>query len=325
MTPNEWLVKVCEGVAPQLWRQVDALRAQKGGELPDWPEWCFLPFGGWYAITCMALEKERLAQDDAMLLQTLAVAGTWRVTQDIVRYDPTLYRHLVETPVTGNIPSTVLVRLPAWCVYIETPEGIDILGKACIGFWAMLENDANGLGDELRLFLFDGENVPLIPLVLQLGEWSVEDALAKPAYTDALREIFPVDQAQSTVKTLLTLPAVPKILSLLLYICTYGFPRSGLAPLEHPAYPKPKKTKRGWRLFPADKPAVRIVGESIGKRLRAAESQRPQEREHGFRASLRPHIRRGHWHGFWHGPKKGERHLKLQWLPPIPVAMVDED
>lgn len=34
-----------------------------------------------------------------------------------------------------------------------------------------------------------------------------------------------------------------------------------------------------------------------------------------------PHVRRAHWHRFWTGPRDGERHLVLRWLPPIPVNL----
>lgn len=322
MTPTDWLGSITGAVAAPVWRKVDEMRAVRGAGLPDWPEWCFLPFGGWYAIASMALGKERLSKDDVPLMQALAVAGTWRVTQDIVRFDETLYQSLVETPVDGNLPSEVLTRLPAWCVYIETP-GMAFGKGEILGVWAMLEHDVNGYGDELRLFAFDGD-IALLPIVLQIGDWTVEDALSRPLYTDALREITHPSTAKAGADALVKVEAIPQIISLLLYICTYGFPRQdGMAPLEHPAYPKSKKTKQGWRLFPAQRPTVRIVGEIIGRKIREAEAQEAKapDRDSSTHASPRPHIRRGHWHGFWHGPRDGERQLKLQWLPPIPVAM----
>lgn len=37
-------------VYPSAWKQVDMFRAGRGKELPFWPEWCFLPLAGAYAI-----------------------------------------------------------------------------------------------------------------------------------------------------------------------------------------------------------------------------------------------------------------------------------
>ena len=326
LTPTEWLADICGNFAAPLWQKLDEMRAGRGKTLPDWPQWCFLPFAGWYALTTMLVGKPSLDKEEIPLMQALAVAGTWRVTQDIVRFDETLYQSLVDTPVTGNLPSSVLTRLPAWCVYVETP-GMRVCNGEVQGVWAMLEHDVNGYGDELRLFLFAGD-LALIPIVLQLGDWTIEEALSKPIYTDILRDLTDPDVGKAGVDTLQKISAIPQIVSLLLYLCTYGFPRQGMTPLEHPAYPKPKKVKTGWRLFPAQKPTVRIVGEDIGRKLREAEAQAPQtaeDREPGTHASPRPHIRRGHWHGFWHGPKDGERQLKLRWLPPIAVAMGESD
>jgi len=302
------------------------MRAMRGEGLPDWPEWCFLPFHGWYALACMIVGKKRLAVEDTPLMQALAVAGTWRVTQDVVRFDETLYKALVETPVTGNLPSSVLTRLPAWCVYVETP-GMEVQGTPVAGVWAMLDHDGNTGGNELRLFLTDGESAGLCPVVLQLGDWSIEEALEKPVNMDALQGILSPEQAKTAIGEVKKIACIPQILSLLLYLCTYGFPRTGGAAPDRPAYPKPKKVKTGWRLFPAQRPTVRTVGEDIGQKLREAEEQELQaapDREPGTHASPRPHIRRGHWHGFWHGPRDGERQLKVRWLPPIPVAMGED-
>lgn len=35
--------------------------------------------------------------------------------------------------------------------------------------------------------------------------------------------------------------------------------------------------------------------------------------------SLRPHIRRAHWHHFWRGPRHGQRELVCHWIPPTLV------
>jgi hypothetical protein len=35
--------------------------------------------------------------------------------------------------------------------------------------------------------------------------------------------------------------------------------------------------------------------------------------------SVRPHVRRGHYHHFWTGPRDGERKLICHWIPPTLV------
>ena len=45
---------------PELGPWVDMLRRDRGRNLPDWPEWCFLPMAGWYALACHAHNVPRL-------------------------------------------------------------------------------------------------------------------------------------------------------------------------------------------------------------------------------------------------------------------------
>lgn len=62
------------------------------------------------------------------------------------------------------------------------------------------------------------------------------------------------------------------------------------------------------------------VGYRIGAELRAYErAQRENGPSQG--GTVRPHMRRAHWHHFWTGPRDGERKLVLKWVPPTMVAL----
>jgi len=100
------------------------------------------------------------------------------------------------------------------------------------------------------------------------------------------------------------------IIALILYICSEEPDYKGGAP----SLPQPKKTKKGWRLFPPDKPTVWVVGETIGNQIRTFSG--PQG---GTHQGPRPHVRSAHWHGFWTGPRDGEQKFIYKWLPPTPV------
>lgn len=94
---------------------------------------------------------------------------------------------------------------------------------------------------------------------------------------------------------------------------------------------RPKHTKQGWRLFPADKPTNWNVGVRVGPaRLRAYQAR--QTGMAGEHAGPEPHVRLSHWHGFWSGPMKRpdgsevpitERRFDVRWLPPIAVNVKD--
>ena len=52
-----------------------------------------------------------------------------------------------------------------------------------------------------------------------------------------------------------------------------------------------------------------VIGPKIEKALKDYESE-----EIGTHASPRPHIRGGHWHHYWTGPKSGEQTLIVHWI-----------
>ena len=105
---------------PNAWKQVDAFREMKGEDLPDWPDWCFLPVSGSYAIVSGGGDN-RVPIERSNHIGAIAALAAWRVTQGIYRFDGELYRSLVDTPIT-TLPTDVLYQLPEWCVYIETPD-----------------------------------------------------------------------------------------------------------------------------------------------------------------------------------------------------------
>lgn len=62
------------------------------------------------------------------------------------------------------------------------------------------------------------------------------------------------------------------------------------------------------------------VGYRIGAELRTYRRTLSERREHQG-GTVRPHMRRAHWHRYWTGPKKGDRKLVLKWLAPTMVGV----
>ena len=149
-----------------------------------------------------------------------------------------------------------------------------------------------------------------------MGNWSIIEALdraAKEASKQFTSSSLPIQlNPKMDLVEQLALGVKP-LLSLILYICSEKPEYSG----GIPSRPQPKRTKKGWRIFPPLKPKIIDVGMSIGDSLRAisfGDDGDSSER------SIRPHIRRGHWHGYWIGKKDGEdRKFIYNWLSPIPV------
>lgn len=102
------------------------------------------------------------------------------------------------------------------------------------------------------------------------------------------------------------------LLNALAYICTanadintFYMPPKGLKP-------NPKKDKKRSLV------TMHRVGYTIGSQLREYARYASESKEHQG-GTVRPHMRRAHWHHYWVGPKDNRR-LELRWLPPVKVG-----
>lgn len=297
---------------PSAWRQYDQFRQDRAA-LGGWPDWCYCPMAAAYAIVSggVNLDDQPGAIAD---VQALAALAAWRVGQGIYRFDPALAAAIKTTPITA-LPVEVLYHLPEWCVYIEEAH------ESGCGFFAHLEWDANTGRPELRLLL-DLPHQPPLAMPLHLDQPTLDLAVAA-VVAESRRQLVRTGHTHQaatmgtdgTIKDLAA--SLVPLLNLVLYLCAEG---SDLGD-RRPSRPTPTRTKRGWRLFPPDRPTIWPVGARIGAALRAAhlaeQVEAPRPITETGRATPVPHVRRAHWHTYRVGP--GRQDATLKWLPPIPV------
>lgn len=333
MNPKKYL-EYYSKLYPEAWKQVDKFREGRGKDLPFWPEWCFLPLSGYYAIVsteAAAQGIDILSPEGHYLLNDIGVMGAlgaWRVTQGVYRFDPDVYREVIDTPLTGDLPHEIFFNLPEWCVYVETP-GLSFLDISLNGFFAYLEYDPETQRKELRIVTDHSKEdlVILVSQVLHLGSWSILEALER-AVAEAKQQQrekllwshMPVEGYRTLVEDFIPL------ISLLLYICSANGDIGDEQ--RQPARPQPKKTKKGVRMFPAPKVYTWDVGVRMGAALRRAKAAAAPEKVVSKDSDIphsgkRPHIRRAHWHGYWTGPRDGERKFVLKWLSPMLIGEGD--
>jgi hypothetical protein len=317
---------------PGAWAAIDGFRAGRGRDLPGWPEWCYCPLAGAYAIVSGG-GANQVPVERVHHVGIVGALSAWRMTQGIYRVDPALYAALVDTPLDRDLPREPLYRLPEWCVYVETPDLRWGGERPVHGVWAHLEADTGGGADELRLVL-DTARTPAealdtehgcVPLPLILGEGSIADALSRVVASGARRaRAHGLDPPAELGEALAVAPALWPIVSLLLYLCDEDAEIDGPG---RPGNPGPKRTRRGgWRLFAADGPMVWDVGVRLGAALRAAyqgAETEQRETDSAGRARPRGHVRRAHWHTYAAGEGRQER--RLRWLPPIAVNLPSTD
>lgn len=326
---------------PRAWRQLDEFRARRK-ELGDWPDWCFCPLSGAYAIVSGGRELRALGhytgdEDIDQRMPIIDVArigclGAWRTSQGIYWIDENLRQAVLETPSSKEIPVDILLELPQWSVYIALP-GETHAGGSINGFFAFLESDESGRM-ELRIMIDFSDGIPYYSLRSEILHLVRGETLEK-AHDRALQEglsrlkIMGIENAQHQ-KAISVLreegsKRLEPLLSCLLYICskTAEFRGEGETNYSKPKGSAPKKTKDGWRFFPPDRPKVWYVGERLGQAIR--EVHETQRTEGATRSGPRPHVRRAHWHTYWVGPHDSPaRHPELKWLPPFAVALADD-
>ncbi|NVN93094.1 MAG: hypothetical protein HXX11_21205 [Desulfuromonadales bacterium] len=191
-------------------------------------------------------------------------------------------------------------------------------GTLLHGFWAHLEWDANTGTRELR-FLLDLSEA-LVPIPLHIGNWTVSEAFERVLDMATRQASIHHLRLLQDVKTNSSLAEqFQPLLSMVLYLCSDApdvIDGRSSSVIPHYRRPQPKKTKRGFRLFPPDCFKIWEVGNVIGNALRI--SLLPRENR-GPQKSKRTHIRHHHWHGYWSGPKDGERKFHYKWQPTIIV------
>lgn len=267
-----------------------------------YPSYTFLPLDIWYDITLRIAEAEGL--ELLPVLADMFFAGTWQYSKGIYTFDPDLLLALLESAIDGNIPADILTRIPEHCVYID----------ACGGFFAQLLYDPD-LHCPL-LGLYGAEQVVFVPLI----QGPLDEALDKyrklPRFQndeDIIGKFTDEIAAQER-------DFAEKCLNLILYLCSS---EPDITTDRQPGYSRyrsePVKTKKGLRLFPADRVHNHNVGASVGAQLRRVTDTgaevAPIEYQGGTK---RAHLRRGHWHGYWKGSRKAEdREFIFHWIPPL--------
>lgn len=274
---------------------------------------------------------------DKSLLMTL---GAWRPTQSICHFEKELGESLIGTSFTGDIPSEVFLRLPEWCTYIDTSNfNISKGGIGVNGFFVSLDKGHSDDEQASLFFYYNLANGEAETLFFALGDWPIEESIARynDMGTSVLHSIEKIDgiapeTLASFKNTAEEMKVDEKLLSIslnfTLYLCSKA-PDIINSQNENKwgqSHPVLQKTKKGYRIFPPDKPVEWIVGEKLEKQVQlfATKQEKIQKEEGKTHASPRPHIRKAHWHGYWTGPKDKPQVFELKFLHPIPVALSED-
>lgn len=185
---------------PELPQFVNEIYEAKSAGRISWPSWCFIPVGIWSQLA----ELEYELGNPVDLSDLLAA--------------------LKETPVTGDLPSQVLLRLPEWAVYVETP-GFAFYGHPVEGFYGSLDYNLQHDVPELRL-MFAVPPASFQTLSIVLDDSPLEETLANLVkYVDLDKDIenvlpglSPTEKTAAISKRFVA--ELSPFLSLLLFVCS---------------------------------------------------------------------------------------------------------
>lgn len=270
---------------PGVWAHVDQYRASVLGTAgTHWLDRCFMPEQDMLALVTRIMPFAT-RHDALSKAARLAVLAPWRVSQGVFTFDKSVALALAATPLETALPTDVLLALPRqWCMLL------DVRNTAL----AAAPTPVSGV-----FVRFECSDDALINLHLSLIDPAGALTVLRLPLTPGARIGPCINAAPQALRSQLE-----TISGLLLYLCTTDALLGADAP--EPDYPRPKRTKQGWRLFAPKKPVIWKAGRSMGDALRS----RGIIKDDQVREGLRP--------GCWQVLPGAGKGASMNWTPPLP-------
>ena len=256
------------------------------------------------------------------LAPEVATLTGWHRAPLVAMFDDDLAAALVATPMTGELPHTLLQQLPAWTVFIPTPwlaagTGVFVAydSAAITQHGLPFAGVTDGVDDLILLFV-SLELDKAVNVYVRCSEPTIEASIAAQERELAGRQDAPpwLGGAQAYFEDTFGRSyrrVLEEVMSLVLYLCSE----------EPDAVPVTLPRRGAIRNRRAADRQVLEVGFRVGAALRAPRAQGGEHGD-GTHASPAPHVRAAHWHTYWYGPRDvtpAQRTAKLRWLAPILV------
>lgn len=321
------LLKDISSAFPNAWTDMECLHMGNGRNgLPSWPTWCYAPMAAASAVASRSFPNTYDGHISAMpYAQAIAALAPWRLSKEVFVMDEGMQELLFEQADDLKLDPDTLLCLPYPCFYIQFAPNTEFFDTLYDGVFVHLEYDTETGDRELRLLYLKASGRTMgVPIHIDAGtiEESIDRTLDE-AYSNVPSEQHEIRRAllaESAANDEMAL-AYKKTLQLVLYVCAQN---AEIAPSSEQAFYTRRSTTIKDRYAEIRK---WDVGVRIGNAVRAYKRRSASSPESsGTHSSPRPHMRRGHWHSFWTGPKAAasERKLILKWVAPTFVC-VSED
>ena len=313
------LVKKIDNDLPGIWDKIEKLRNyNKLNNYSIWPKYCYMTVHEYLGILANGDEGVFDSPDGiflARLAQALAALAPWRISKEIYVMNPEVEEILSEQD-DVKVNKDILLTLPYYSFYIKTND-LKINGYEVDGFFVCLDYEYADKTMELRLtYILPDLTWIEFPILLKFK--TIQESLDF-LYDEGNIPEYKDNETNKDIKHLLTVS-----LQLILYILSINTDIS-----EDPEQMKIYRPAKNIEAIKNKYSEVRKwnVGFRIGQTIKANKQRIEREQSQprvGSHSSKRPHMRRGHWHSFWTGPRDGDRKLVVKWVSPMFIGAKED-
>lgn len=279
----------------------------------SWPAHCYIPLHA--AYTMLAMEGSDLF-NVAENANVLTACWIWQQHKAMYSFDPDFSTELSRRAnlMVENeqvLPVELLLHPPFPAIYIKAPN----ICEGCDGFWYWVDYDMHYHRSELRFVWLQSDMTYGFYQVLELiPNESIQGCLKKTNRTGisnvleagAFQEIFEKVMGFFSKEQI---DILSKAIQHVLYIQDANCDIDEVTVSKRPY----KKNKNKSKVTGALKEYN--VGVRVGNTIRDRKKRYLKQQNFSGTGSKKcPHIRSGHWHPYWTGPRKGPQKLVRKWV-----------
>lgn len=316
-----------------LTTQLEKLIETKGGKLPHYG-FSFEEFGSFVGDK-FRLNPNLDVREQAMACCTQAMCHfMWSFSKGTFEPEPELREHIIKSDPPKVLPCAVLRQLPSWSQWISCDVAVDVTDSGVIeqtlsltGFWAtycLVGGRLNLCLSALGLYYPHGD---------QSSSYDSSSEIARVSCMFEIEEERPLEDtclidaffhgAKGHQGLYDDHPQFEHISSMIKRWANQSvnvlvFLASEIDSLQAESATRivPRRKGKHYRLTTVTKERMWTVGQKFLEPIREYEAAISTMTTVQQRAA---HIRRGHYHSFWRGPRDGQRELFSKWLPPCVV------
>lgn len=254
----------------------------------------------------------------------LHLYGTWRNSLGIYKIDDDVIDDVLKSPIPADTPISIFERLPECCVYMDLSNADVFIANRItpknttkiLGFWALLDlaETTKKHTRVLRLVIHTDDECNVNTHI----ELAIDNAnTVQQAITTIYQNHYQLnDEGMHDVMNA-EFPTARLLLSCLLWLCADEPDITGITgepiPKNNLRLPRYTVNKKTGAFIPPSQPFFYEIGRRFGGEIRTY-NEKIGRSDSRVSSQKRPHIRRGHWHGYWHGMGQSKE-FKVKWLP----------